>query len=81
MRRFILSDMGRSSVAKKNPFSVAVTSLHEDVEGVLEKEKTSFSEVLDYSEVGHREFVPHIVALIEHFRVSTSNCEESFTEN
>ena len=77
VRRLILSDMGRSSVAWKNPFSVAVTSLHEDVEGVLEKEKTSFSDVLDYSEVGHREFAPPILALIEHSTISIPECTES----
>ena len=50
VRCFILSDMERSSVAWKNAFSVALISLHECVESVIEKEKRSFSEVVDYSE-------------------------------
>ena len=38
VRRFILSDMERSSVGWKNAFNIAVISLHE---GVFEKEKVT----------------------------------------
>ena len=51
--------------------------MHESVEGVLEKEKRNFREALDYSEDCHREFVPHILAVIEHFTHTSPECEES----
>ena len=77
VRRFIRSDMERCSVASKNAFSVAVPSLHKCVEGLLEKEKRSFREVLDYSEDRHHELVPPIIALIEHSTISIPECTES----
>ena len=39
----------------------------------------SFSEVVDCSEDRHRDFLPHVLALIEHVTLSTTDCEESFT--
>ena len=77
VRRFIRSDMESCSVASKNAFSVTVPSLHECFESILEKEKRSLRKVVDYSEDLHSEFVPPILALIEHSTISIPECTES----
>ena len=77
----IPSDRECSSVAWKNPFAVVLTSLHEGVEGDLEKKKSSFGEVVDYSEDRPREFVPPILALIDQSTVSIPECDESVNSN
>ncbi len=75
VRRFILGDMQRGSVSWNNVFNLALLSLHNRVDVELKNKKRTFNGVLDFFGDRHREFVPHILAIIDHLALASSGAE------
>ncbi len=78
VRRFILGNMVRGSVAWNYVYTLALFAVYENVETELENEAKSFRELPFVFGNNHCEFAAHTLALVHHHVLSTQGGEVQY---